>query len=262
MEMLLRAYRPDTRSDAVLGRNELILKYLPLVRYVLGKLAVYLPTHLDEDDLIGAGVMGLIGAARKFDPKREVQFKTYAIPRIRGAILDELRAQDWVSRSARKKADLLEDTLSSLQEKWDRNPTNEELAEELGVSLDELTKLIKTANFASLISLDAQQASSSEDSESQSMADFIENPKSPEAASVFDLTEEKQVLMNALLTLPKQERLVLTLYYFEDMLLKEIGKVMSISESRVSQIHGKALLSLRARMRRAMYSPPPVVRDN
>ncbi|MBM4050991.1 MAG: sigma-70 family RNA polymerase sigma factor [Planctomycetes bacterium] len=94
------------------------------------------------------------------------------------------------------------------------------------------------------------------------MADFIENPKSPEAASVFDLTEEKQVLMNALLTLPKQERLVLTLYYFEDMLLKEIGKVMSISESRVSQIHGKALLSLRARMRRAMYSPPPVVRDN
>ena len=216
---------------------------------------MYLPQHLDEDDMVEAGTIGLIDAAEKFDRTRQVKFKTYAIPRIRGAMLDELRAQDWIPRSARKKAQTLDRAYNSLHDRWDRDPTTDEMAEELGVTPKEVTKLLSDVRFASLISLEAAQAGSQDEGASAlSIVDSLENPDSINPAEAYERGEQKGLLADAIAGLPEQERLVITLYYFEDLLLKEIGEIMGVSESRISQLHSKAVFTLRAKMKRTLVA--------
>lgn len=249
MQSLTEEWRTETAPDDELCRDRLILKYLPLVKYVLGKLSIYLPQHLDEEDMLEAGIMGLIDAAEKFDPTRQVQFKTYAIPRIRGAILDELRAQDWIPRSARKKAHTLEAAFNKLRDRWDRDPTLDEMAEEMAVTPDEVNKLLSDVSFASLMSLETVH--SQESDEPSTIGSTLVNARSVNPAEAFELAEEKGLLADAMAELPEPERLVITLYYFEDLLLKEIGEVMGLSESRISQLHSKAVFVLRSKMKRS-----------
>jgi len=250
MQSLSEEWRTETASDDELCRDRLILKYLPLVKYVLGKISIYLPQHLDEEDLLEAGIVGLIDAAEKFDRTRQVQFKTYAIPRIRGSILDELRAQDWIPRSARKKAHILEAAFNKLRDRWDRDPTLDEMAEEMGVTPDEVNKLLCDVSFASLMSLETVQSQDSD--EPSTIGSTLANPRSVNPAHAYEFEEEKGLLADAMAELPEPERLVITLYYFEDLLLKEIGEIMGLSESRISQLHSKAVFVLRSKMKRAM----------
>ncbi len=250
MKALTNEWRSENEIDNELDRDKLIVKYLPLVKYVLGKVSIYLPQHLDEEDLVEAGIIGLIDAAEKFDRDRQVKFKTYAIPRIRGAILDELRSQDWIPRSARKKARMLEDAYNTLQDRWDRDPTIDEMAEQLGVTTKEVNKLLSDVSFASLLSLETTQENREEGG--STIGSSLTNPRAVNPVEVFELAEEKRLLADAIASLPEQERLVITLYYFEDLLLKEIGDIMGLSESRVSQLHSKAVFMLRAKMKRAM----------
>jgi len=252
MKALTDEWRTENEIDNELDRDKLIVKYLPLVKYVLGKVSIYLPQHLDEEDLIEAGIIGLIDAAEKFDRGRQVKFKTYAIPRIRGAILDELRSQDWIPRSARKKAHMLEDAYNVLRDRWDRDPTIDEMAEELGVTPKEVNKLLSDVSFASLLSLETSQDDREEGS--STIGAGLTNPRAINPGDACELAEEKRRLADAIASLPDQERLVITLYYFEDLLLKEIGEIMGISESRVSQLHSKAIFMLRAKMKRAMVA--------
>ena len=250
MKALTDEWRTESEIDNALDRDRLIVKYLPLVKYVLGKISIYLPQHLDEEDLIEAGIIGLIDAAEKFDPGRQVKFKTYAIPRVRGAILDELRSQDWIPRSARKKARTLEEAYNTLHDRWDRDPTIDEMAEELGVTSKEVNKLLSDVSFASLLSLETSQEGREEGS--STIGAGLTNPRSVDPADAYELAEQKRLLADAIASLPEQERLVITLYYFEDLLLKEIGDIMGLSESRVSQLHSKAVFMLRAKMKRTM----------
>jgi len=251
------AAEPEVTTDYVnvieeeVERDKLILKYLPLVKYVLGKISIYLPPHLDQDDLLEAGVLGLIDAAKKYDRSRDIKFKTYAIPRIRGSILDELRAQDWIPRSARKKASMLEGVYNKLYDRLQRSPTSEEVADEMGISLTELDSLLSELSFASLLSFETAELPST-DGEPHRVADFVENPRAEDPALAFEFEEEKMILAKAIAELPEQERLVITLYYFEDLLLKEIGEVMGLSESRISQVHSKAIFMLRAKVKRSL----------
>ena len=239
----------DAPADEEPVRDKLIVQYLPLVKYVLGRISIYLPQHLDQDDLVEAGIIGLIDAAEKFDRTRQVKFKTYAIPRIRGAILDELRAQDWIPRSARKKASLLQDAYSALHDRFDRAPTVDEIAEELGLSVEETTKMLGDVSFASLLSLETTNAGGGEGG--GTIGDTVESRQSVDPADAYALEEQKRSLTEAISRLPEQQRLVVSLYYFEDLLLKEIGEIMDLSESRISQLHSEAVFVLRAKMKRA-----------
>ena len=250
MNVLTDEWRDGVAVDAELSRDRLIVKYLPLVKYVLGKISIYLPRHLDEEDLVEAGIIGLIDASEKYDPLRQVKFKTYAIPRIRGAILDELRAQDWIPRSARKKASMLERAYNTLHDRWDREPTIDEMAEELGITAKETDKMLSDVSFASLLSLETTHNNS--DAEGSTIGEALENPTSIDPADAYEFEEQKQLLARAVGELPEQERLVITLYYFEDLLLKEIGEIMGLSESRVSQLHSKAVFVLRTKMKRSV----------
>ena len=254
MKALTDEWRTEA-DDIGLSRDRLIVKYLPLVRYVLGKVCIYLPQHLDEEDMVEVGIIGLINAAEKFDRSRNVKFKTYAIPRIRGAMLDELRARDWIPRSARKKAQTLDRAYNALHDRWDRDPTIDEMADELGVTTKEVNKLLSDVSFASLLSIETTQAGSDDGDESAaSIGDSLANPDSVNPADAYERSEQKTLLVEAISALPEQERLVITLYYFEDLLLKEIGEIMGISESRVSQLHSKAVLALKAKMKRVLVA--------
>jgi RNA polymerase sigma factor for flagellar operon FliA len=235
------------RTRDQLLRDRLILTYAPLVKYVAGRLGSGLPAHVDEGDLVSYGLLGLIGAIERFDPDRDIKFETYAIARIKGAIIDELRSIDWVPRSVRAKARAVERAYSKLENELRRNPQDGEVAKELGMTEDELGATLSQISFTGLVALDELiGAGNSERSGStlgETLSDGAHNP-----VEAFEVDEMKHLLADLINRMPDRERLVLTLYYYEALTLAEIGQVLGVTESRVCQIHTKAILQLRARL--------------
>ncbi len=238
------------RSNAA-AKDELILNYLPLVKYVAGRLAITLPSHVDTNDLISSGVIGLISAVDNFEPKFKTKFETYAIIRIRGAMLDELRALDWVPRSMREKFCALQRAYADLEQEFGRPARDDEVAAKLGINVDELGALMNEERSVAFLSLNELLNPNDDDRKAVSMIDSIHDESQPSPLAAVDTKEKRGVLAQAIQDLPEQERIVIALYYYEQLMLKEIGEVLGISESRVSQIHTKALTRLGGKLRRS-----------
>jgi RNA polymerase sigma factor for flagellar operon FliA len=227
------------------AKEDLILKYASFVKYVAGRIAMNLPDSVEFDDLVGYGIFGLIDAINKFNPERQVKFKTYAQTRIRGAIFDELRVLDWTPRSIRQKARELERTLVKIENDKGRAATDEEICLEMGISMKELQRVYNDTRGALLLSLDEICF----DSENTSARmNFIENEKIDNPQESIEKLELKDLLADAIDKLSEREKLVVTLYYYEELTLKEIGKIIGVSDSRVSQLHTKAVSKLRGRL--------------
>ncbi|MDB5097842.1 MAG: polymerase, sigma 28 subunit, SigD/FliA/WhiG [Cyanobacteria bacterium RYN_339] len=226
-------------------REKLVLEYLPLVKYVVGRLAVTLPPTVDAEDLVGYGVMGLITAIERFNPERGFKFETFAVSRIRGAIIDELRSQDWLPRSVRQKAKEMEGSIRSLEHQLGRTATDGELATALGTTVDNLPKSLSEI-VAPVLSLD-DLVMMSDDGQKVSWLDTLADDRLGPAAA-FDAEEMTDILGKAIDLLPERERLLVSLYYHEGLTLKEIGQVLSVTESRVCQLHSQAVGRLRTKI--------------
>ena len=229
-------------------REALIIENAPLIRYVAGRIAMRLPAHVSMDDLVSAGVLGLIDAVDKFDSTKKVMFKTYAEFRIRGAILDELRAMDWVPRSIRKKSSDLEAVYNRLQNKMGRAASDEEVAEEMGVDLDEFYKLLDEVKGVNLLSIDDQDSPLFQ-LDTDQVLDALGKEEAEDPLAMLGLSELRTGVANAIGGLPEKEKLVVSLYYYDELTMREIGEVLGYTESRISQMHTKAILRLRARLR-------------
>jgi RNA polymerase sigma factor for flagellar operon FliA len=229
-------------------REKLIVEYAPLIKYIAQKIAARLPANIELDDLISSGVIGLMDAIDKYDSSRDNKFKTYAEFRIRGAILDELRAQDWVPRSVREKAKQLERVYARIEQSKGRQATDEEVCSELGVTQLEYHDMLNQVRSVSLLSYD--DLSSFSKSDKRVLHGFSENgTKSPTPFSEVNVAAVKRMISEAIRDLPEKQRLVLSLYYYEDLNLKEIGRVLDVTESRVSQLHTQAVLRLKGKLR-------------
>jgi len=228
-------------------RDQLIVLYSPLVKYVAARVAVGLPQHVDGADLVSYGIIGLIDAIDRFSPDRQVKFETYAIPRIRGAIIDELRAIDWVPRSVRAKARAVEQAYASLEATLLRTPTDAEVAAELDMSESDLQDILRQISFVGVAALDEVFMVGGDRTDRTTLGDTI-----PDAAAgpvaLFEDKESKEILAQAIMQLGERERTVLSLYYYEGLTLAEIGEILGVTESRVCQIHTKAVLQLRGRL--------------
>ena len=230
------------------ARERLVVAYSPLVKYVAGRMASGLPSHVDEADLISYGLVGLINAIERFEPEREIKFETYAITRIKGSIIDELRSLDWVPRSVRARAREIERVNQKLEHKLQRAPTDEEMAVELEVTVDEFQdSLLQIAN-SSVAALDELWSVGDGGGDAVSLLDTLHDPDAPDPAAVMDATELKDRMADAIGRLPEREKLVVALYYYENLTLREIGEVLGVTESRISQLHTKAVLRLRSRL--------------
>ena len=237
-------YKQHHSSDV---RERLILHYAPLVKFVAGRVASGLPQSVEQADLVSYGIFGLIDAIEKFDPSRGFKFETYAIARVKGAIIDELRSFDWVPRSVRAKARAIERAYSKLENELRRTPDDSELARELGMSDRELTRALSQISFVGLVALDEILAAGGE-RPGQAMAGDPTADRLHDPVEAFEVDEMKVLLADAVNRVPERERLVLTLYYYEGLTLSEIGDVLGVTESRACQIHTKAILQLRARL--------------
>jgi len=245
---------PDEQFDPT-DREGTVLRYTPLIKFIANRIAIRLPPHIDVNDLINAGVLGLMDAIEKYDPKREAQFKTYAEFRIRGAILDELRAMDWVPRSVRQKANLLEGAFAKIEQELGRAALDEEVAAELGMDLDEYQKFLSQSAGLALLSLD-DLVDPTHPEDSRSLLDHLASldEEDPQAKLAFE--ELKRILGQAIDALPQRERLILSLYYHDELTMKEIGHILEVTESRVSQVHSKAIARIRARLKRLVGEKP------
>lgn len=230
-------------------RNHLVERYGSIVKYVAGRLAVNMPPHVEFDDLVSYGTFGLLDAIEKFEPARGFKFKTYATTRIRGAILDELRSIDWVPRSTRQKARQIQAVYSELETRLGRSATDEEAAEAMGLTTVGLAELLQEVSGTAVLSLDDVWHVGSDDDE-VSIVDTIEGDERLQPNFKIEREEVKRILIEAIQALPQREREVIALYYYEDLTLKEIGEVLGVTESRISQLHSKAILRLKARLAR------------
>ena len=228
-------------------RDQLIVQYSPLVKYVAGRVAVGLPQSIDQSDLVSYGVFGLIDAIEKFEPSRGFRFETYAISRIKGAIMDELRSIDWVPRSVRAKARSIESAIMKLESIHHRSPTDEELAEEMELTVDRLQHTLGQISFVGMAALDDLLSVGAERGESMTLGDTIPDLHDGPLA-VFESAELRERLRDAVAKLPERERTVLGLYYYEALTLAQIGEIIGVTESRICQIHTRAVLQLRARL--------------
>ncbi|MCC6223367.1 MAG: RNA polymerase sigma factor WhiG [Thermoleophilia bacterium] len=244
-EILWQRYK---RSPDKALRDRLVLTYAPLVKYVAGRLGAGLPAHVDESDLVSYGLLGLIDAIERYDPGRDVKFETYAISRIRGSIIDELRSLDWVPRSVRSRARAIEKAIAQLEGQLLRAPTDEEIAAKLGVSEEELDESLLEISRSSIGALDELWASPTGSGDAVALVDTIEDPSSIAPGGQLEAGEVKELIGEAIASLPEREKLVITLYYYEELTLREIGEVLGVTESRVSQLHTKAILRLKARL--------------
>ncbi len=237
------------RQGAHETRERLILHYSPLVKFVAGRVAAGLPQNIEQSDLVSYGVFGLIDAIDKFDPARGFKFETYAISRIKGAIIDELRSIDWVPRSVRAKARAVERAYSKLENELRRSPEDKEVAAELDMNEDDLNQLLSQVSFTGLVALDELlgRQQGSDRSGSATVGDTIAD-RAHDPVESFEVDEMKYLLADAINRMPDRERLVLTLYYYEGLTLAEIGSVLGVTESRVCQIHTKSILQLRSRL--------------
>jgi RNA polymerase sigma factor for flagellar operon FliA len=230
------------------ARERLVVAYAPLVKYVAGRLGSGLPAHVEEADLISYGLVGLISAIERFEPEREIKFETYAVPRIRGAIIDELRALDWVPRSVRARAREIERVNVRLERRLQRAPSDEEMAAELLMGVDEFQDCLVAISNSTIAALDELWSVSDASGDQVSLLDTLQDPSSPDPARAMDATDLKDRVADAIARLPEREKLVIALYYYENLTLREIGEVLSVTESRISQLHTKAVLRLRSRM--------------
>ena len=233
---------------SVENREAVIKEYAPMVKYVANRIAMRLPPHVEVDDLISVGVLGLIDAIDKYDSTRGAKFKTYAEFRVRGAILDELRSMDWVPRSVRQKASSMDGVVQKLQNKLGRRPEDDEIAKEMGVSLDELFTTLNETKSMPILSLE-DLGIAKESGEQQSLLDCLAGKNDADPQTYLRLVELKEIIAKAIDTLPEKERLMISLYYYEELTMKEIGGVLGITESRVSQIHSKAVFRLRNKLK-------------
>ncbi len=234
------------RQDA---RRDLVNIYARIVKYVAGRMAIGLPHYVEFNDLISAGLLGLIQAIDNFDHQRGIKFETYAIPRIRGSILDELRSQDWFPRSLRRKAKQLEEAYSTLEVKLGRPATDAEVAKRLNIKVEELDSMVGEVSIATIMSLDAD--TSGDDSEgSTSLGDYLADVDQDDVEQILAKQEMKDLIGTRMSELPEKEQLVLVLYYYEELTLKEIGEILDVTESRVCQIHTKAILRLKGKIER------------
>jgi len=242
-----KAYAAAVQQD--LGREQLILEHLPQIKYIAHRISTKLPSHVELNDLVSAGVLGLLDAVEKFDPSRGVKFKTYAELRVKGAILDSLRNLDWAPRSLRKRSKDLEKAYKKLEQRLGRPANDKEVSDELGIKLEEFYELvdqIKGLNLGSFHEMGSQD----DDRNSEPLIRYIPDAPQMDPFFLFHKTEIKGLLAGAIDTLPKKERLVVSLYYYDELTMKEIGKVLGVNESRVSQLHTKAMLRLRTKLRK------------
>ena len=230
------------------NREEVIIRYSPMIKYVANRIAMRLPPHIEVDDLISVGVLGLMDAITKYDSSRGAKFKTYAEFRVRGAILDELRSLDWVPRSIRQKASAVEKVVRSLESKLRRIPEDEEVAKEMDMSLDQFYRTLDETKSVPVFSLE-DLGIAKESGEQQSLLDCLAGKADADPQTQIRLIELKEIIAKAIDTLPEKERLMVSLYYYEELTMKEIGAVLDITESRVSQIHSKAVLHLRTKLK-------------
>ena len=244
------AIKPATEEIEITAENreEVIIRYSPMIKYVANRIAMRLPPHIEVDDLISVGVLGLMDAISKYDSSRGAKFKTYAEFRVRGAILDELRAMDWVPRSIRQKASSVDKVVQSLQVKLSRSPEDEEVAKEMGISLEQFHTTLNETKSIPVFSLD-DLGIAKDSGEQQSLLDCLAGKADADPQTQIRLTELKEIIAKAIDTLPEKERLMVSLYYYEELTMKEIGAVLEITESRVSQIHSKAVYRLRTKLK-------------
>ena len=229
-------------------RDKLLQEYLPLVKNVASRMAIGFPKSVEFNDLLNTGVIGLIEAFNNYDPARGVKFETYAVPRIRGAILDELRALDWVPRSTRAKSREIERAMTKLENELGRSPSDNELAKQMNISHKDLMSALGDVSSTTLLSLD-ELICREDDNRQVPRIETVQNKAVNNVLNDLERSELRAFLINSISTLSEQERLVVALYYYEELTLKEIGEVMLISESRVSQIHTKSVLRLRTMIR-------------
>lgn len=245
LESVWSAYKSNHDPDA---RERLILHYSPLVKYVAGRLSANLPQTVDNADLISYGIFGLIDAIEKFDTDRGIKFETYAIARIKGAIIDELRAMDWVPRSVRARAREIERAYVTLEGRLKRTPKDAEVAAEMGISVHELHEVFTKLSYTTVVSFEELWNPSSDRDEKTNLMAMIRDDTAEDPVTMFESEEIKDILAGAIERLPEREKLVIALYYYEGLTLKEIGEVLGVTESRVSQLHTKSVLRLRARL--------------
>ena len=228
-------------------KDELVLRYLPLVEQVAGRMKIGLPDSVQVQELVNSGIIGLIGSIDNFDLGRGFKFETYAVNRIRGSILDSLRDYDWMPRSIRTKAKSLEAALVKLEGNLGRVPSDEEVAEELKIGLDDYYGMLDEVKVTSILSLDQPLAGS--EGEISSLGEMLEDDEAEDVPGVVEWNDAKRIARRLIEQLSQQERLVIALYYYEELTLREIGEVLSISESRVSQIHSRIILTLKGKLR-------------
>jgi len=243
----MRAYETVVHTET--SRDDLILEHLPQIKYIAHRISAKLPAHVELNDLVSAGVLGLLDAVEKFDPSRGVKFKTYAELRVKGAILDSLRNLDWAPRSLRKRSKDLERVYKELEQRFGRPAADKEVCDELGITLEEFYELVDQIKGLNLGSFH-EMASQDDDKNSEPLVRYVPDAPQMDPFFVFHKSEIRSLLVGAIDALPKKERLVVSLYYYDELTMKEIGKVLGVNESRVSQLHTKAMLRLRTKLRK------------
>ena len=242
---LWRRYKTAADERA---RERLVVAYSPLVKYVAGRMGSGLPSHIEEADLISYGLSGLIAAIDRFDPAKEIRFETYAVTRIRGAILDALRSLDWVPRSVRARAREIERANTKLEAALQRVPTDEEIAAELDITVEEFQDALLAISSSTIIALDELWSVPDSSGERLSLLDTMADRAAPDPQLLVERSTLRERIADAIAALPDREKLVVALYYYENLTLKEIGEVLGVTESRVSQLHTKAMLRLRSKL--------------
>lgn len=245
-QSMVRKMKTENKVLTNEQKTRLITEYAPLIKFIAQKIAIRLPSNIELDDLISSGVIGLMDAIDKYDPTRDNKFKTYAEFRIRGAILDELRSQDWVPRSVRDKSKRLDRTAKKLESELGRAPTEREVAEALEVSLEEYHSLVNQTKPVSVMSVDDQATYSNFDK--KSLISVLDSGKSNNPMNQLNVKKVQKIIAKCIEALPERQRLVLSLYYYEDLNLKEIGKILRVTESRISQLHAQAVGKLKVKL--------------
>lgn len=233
------------------NREDMILKYIPYVKYIASRLVSGKPPGIEFDDLISFGIIGLIDAIEKFDSSKGIKFETYATLRIRGAIIDELRKISWIPKSAFSKLSALNKAREEFEMKFNKEPSDDEIAKAMDITVEEVRQIQTYVNYVSLVSLDEVFFNLDEDN--LNLKNIIEDENSPQPDKIIEDNEQINMLSEAISMLPEKDKIILNLYYYEKLTLKEIGKILSISESRVSQIHSRAIVRLRENMKKLNY---------
>lgn len=231
-------------------QEQMVLQYAPLIRYIASRLALRLPSHISQDDLISSGIIGLIDAIQKYDQSKNINFKTYAEFRIKGAMLDELRSLDWIPRSVRKKSHLIENAYARLQKSTGRPAEAEEVADLLGLKLDDFYQLLDETKAVSVVALESGDRKASGNlAIDRDLPEILKDENLRDSLQAVHLSELQEIILQAIEALPDKEKLLISLYYYEELTMKEIGQIMGYTESRISQLHTQAMYRLRHKLR-------------